>query len=135
MYIGRPFLQIFLFFKKTVIAVIAMYIALALRIDNMEHFPISGDNVLVTKISVLIAVFVAILNAYQIICVFIELNQTFKIIYLSSCFLSNASIIIVSATNLRLSPAMYLGIFAGSLGLLLLLCEFYKKQQLLTREK
>ncbi|WP_239646848.1 hypothetical protein [Oenococcus oeni] len=112
-----------------------MYIALALRINNMEHFPISGDNVLVTKISVLIAVFVAILNAYQIICVFIELNQTFKIIYLSSCFLSNASIIIVSAINLRLSPAMYLGIFAGSLGLLLLLCEFYKKQQLLAREK
>ncbi|AZZ60230.1 hypothetical protein DSM07_02305 [Oenococcus sp. UCMA 16435] len=134
MYIGRPFLQIFLFFKKAIIAVIAMYLALALRIDNMEHFPISGDNVLATKISVLTAVFVALLNAYQVICVFIELNQTFKIIYLISCFLSNTSIIVVSAVNLRLSPAMYLGIFAGSLGLLLLLCEFYKKQKLVIKK-
>ncbi|EHN59781.1 hypothetical protein [Oenococcus kitaharae] len=128
MYNGRPFLQIFIFLKKFLIATVALQLVFSLIVTNIQEFPISDNRNLISTISIYTAIFIALLNTFQGICVFVDVNRLFRIIYVISCYLSNALIVTVCVVNLQISNFMYAGIIAGAIGLALLSYEFYTKR-------
>lgn len=128
MYSGRPFLQIFIFLKKFLIATVALQLVFSLIVTNIQQFPISNNRTIISTISIYTAILIALLNTFQGICVFVDVNRLFKIIYVISCYLSNLLIVIVCLINLQISFFMYVGVAAGLVGLTLLSYELYTKK-------
>ncbi|MDN6900379.1 hypothetical protein DLJ48_05165 [Oenococcus sicerae] len=129
MYDDKPLLLLFLLFKKIFITVIAMSIAMVLMLDEIERFPLTQINQTIINAAIYLAITVALLNVFQTICLFIYLNRPFRIIYLFSSYFSNAALIAVSVIRITAYPYMYLGVFAGSLGLAMLTYQVRQNRQ------
>ncbi|WP_439424988.1 hypothetical protein ACKP2L_06155 [Oenococcus alcoholitolerans] len=125
MYDDRPFLKLFLLIKKIFIAVIAMTISIVLTEESLVNNSTRFDEI-VMNLSIYGAIFVSLLNVFQAILLFTYLNRKMKIVYLISAYLSNLMITAISFSHLQSYPFLYLGLFAGILGLLLLTYELIK---------
>lgn len=125
MYDDRPFLKLFLLIKKIFIAVIAMTISIVLTEESLVNNSTRFDEI-VMNLSIYGAIFVSLLNVFQAILLFTYLNRKIKIVYLISAYLSNLMITAISFSHLQSYPFLYLGLFAGILGLLLLTYELIK---------
>ncbi len=125
MYDGKPFLQLFLLIKKGLIATIAMIITMVLMLDDIENYPISKMDGNMLMISIYGSITVALLNVFQVICLFVYLNNTFRSIYVISSYISNTILVIICTSRVNDYSFMYLGIFSGLLGIFLLTYQIW----------
>ncbi|AZZ60147.1 hypothetical protein DSM07_01820 [Oenococcus sp. UCMA 16435] len=129
MYDGRPFFQLFLLLKKGMIATIAMIITMVLMLNDIENYPISKMDGNMLIISIYGAITVALLNVFQAICIFIYLNNAFRLVYVISSYISNALLVIICTSRVNNYSFMYLGIFAGLLGIFLLTYQIWTEHR------
>ncbi|MFT8323981.1 hypothetical protein [Oenococcus sicerae] len=128
MYSGRPFLQIFLFFKKSLIAGIAMVLLMDLTITNIGRYPLTDRDIMISNLSNFIAILIMLLVAFQIICLFLDLNTFFIRTYRISCYMSNTLIIFISMKDSTIFSLAYLGTLGGILGLVLLWADYFSRK-------
>ncbi|OIK82334.1 hypothetical protein [Oenococcus oeni] len=109
-------------------AIGTILIAFTLIKNAIDNYSITKAGSLILNISIYAALASGALNIFQVICLFVPINNLFRIIYIASVFVSNAFLIFVSVIWLSVYQFMFLGISLGLLGLILISFQVKKRR-------
>ncbi|WP_257611989.1 hypothetical protein, partial [Oenococcus oeni] len=128
MYNDNRLFKFFLLFLKLISAIGTILIAFTLIKNAIDNYSITKAGSLILNISIYAALASGALNIFQVICLFVPINNLFRIIYIASVFVSNAFLIFVSVIWLSVYQFMFLGISLGLLGLILISFQVKKRR-------
>ncbi|KEP87832.1 hypothetical protein X279_04995 [Oenococcus oeni IOEB_0501] len=128
MYNDNRLFKFFLLFLKLISAIGTILIAFTLIKNAIDNYSITKAGSLILNISIYAALASGALNIFQVIYLFVPINNLFRIIYIVSVFVSNAFLIFVSVIWLSVYQFMFLGISLGLLGLILISFQVKKRR-------
>lgn len=120
MYDDKTLFKFFLLFMKLIVTIGLLLVTYSLLSTARDSYSLMFAKNIPIKASLIAALLTALLNIFQIICLFVHLNRTMRIIYIASVFISSILLIFISAIWLSIYSFMFLGISLGILGLILI---------------
>ncbi|EHN58939.1 MULTISPECIES: hypothetical protein [Oenococcus] len=120
MYNDKTLFKFFLLFMKLIVAIGLLLIIYPLVVTASDNYALMSSGNLLAKSSIVIAFLTALLNIFQIVCLFVNLGAKMRVVYIVSVFVSSILLIFVSAVWLSIYSFMFLGLSLGILGLILI---------------